>query len=168
MAQRIQQMPEGAMPYAQQSLPYSSTARGLGGMTLPNPGMRNADDGGNFSKPYANAQDQRNAELGMQNARQNNISAQPQALASASGKARRELTEVSDQENKAQLYMNTKLANTIEDEGLSSGGIMKLNALMEGPEREKTLNNMAVNSAMYQQGQAPELGQVTQEANRYA
>ena len=168
MAQRIQQMPESAMPYAQQALPYSSTARGLGAMTLPNPGMKNAFDGGNFSKPYANAQDQRNQELAMQNRNQNFISEQPQALAAAAGEARRKLADVSDQENRTQLYMNTKIANTIEDKGLPNGGIMKLNAMLTGPEQEKTRNQIAVNSAMYQQGQAPELGQMIQEANRYA
>jgi len=164
MAQRIQQMPESAMPYAQQALPYSSTKRGLGAMTLPNPGMKNGMDGGNFSKPYANAQDQRNAELAMQNVRQNNISAQPQALAGASGQARRQLSEQSDQESKAQLFMNMNLANQLEKN--SPGGA--ISQLANQPYATKVMNDVAVSQAMYQQGQAPELGQMIQEANRYA
>ena len=163
MAQRIQQMPESAMPYAQQSLPYSSTARGLGGMTLPNPGMKNQMDGGSFSKPYANAQEQRNAELAMQNARQNNISAQPQALAGAQGQARKQMAELSDQESKAQLKMNSYLSNVIE--ATSGGGAIK--SLANQPFADKVMNDVAVSQAMHQQGQAPELGQMTAEANRY-
>ena len=167
MAQRIQQMPVEAMPYAQQSLPYSSTARGLGSMTLPNPGMKNQMDGGNFSKPYANAQEQRNAELAMQNVRQNNISAQPQALAGAQGQARKQITEMSDQESKAQLFMNQNLANQMEGSQSGGAGLMRLNSIMEGPERTKFVNDIAVSQAMYQEGQAPELGQMIAEANQY-
>ena len=164
MAQRIQQMPESAMPYAQQALPYSSTERGLGGMTLPNHGMKNQMDGGSFSKPYANAQEQRNAELSMQNARQNNISAQPQALAGAAGAARKQTAGMSDQESKAQLFMNQQIANQLEAK--SSGGAIK--SLANGPYADKVMNDVAVSQAMYQAGRAPELGQMNVEANRYS
>ena len=51
------------VPYAREALPFSSLQRDLGRMNPPNAGVSNMMDGGNFSKPYTNAQDQRNAEF---------------------------------------------------------------------------------------------------------
>ena len=44
---------------------------------------------------------------------------------------------------------------------------MRLNSIMESPERDKFINDIAVSNAMAQEGKAPELGQLTAEANRY-
>ena len=167
MAQRISQIPSEAIPYAQEALPMASVKRGLGGMTLPNAGMVNSMDGGAFSKPGANAQEQRNAELGLQNMRQNAISARPQAQAQGAGQVRKQMVDMSTQESAAQQFMNQNLANQIEQSPSRGSGIMTLNSIMESPERAKFENDIAVSSAMHQQGRAPELGQITAEANRY-
>ena len=167
MAQRISQIPSEAIPYAQEALPMSSVKRGLGGMTLPNAGMVNSMDGGAFSKPGANAQEQRNAELALQNMQQNAISARPQAQAQGAGQVRKQLVDVSTQESQAQQFMNQSLANRIEQSPSRGSGIMRLNSIMESPERAKFENDIAVSSAMHQAGRAPELGQMIAEANRY-
>lgn len=164
MAQRIQQLPPENMPYAQQSLVYSSTQQKLGAMTLPNPGMKNQSDKGNFSKPYANAQDQRNAELSMQNARQNEISRQPQVLAGAQGMARKEMAAQSDADSKAQIGLNATLSNILEQTG-SGQAISKLS---DPAIFEKVRSDVAVSQAMDQTGSSPELGRMTVEANRLA
>lgn len=168
MAQRISQIPSEAIPYAQEALPMASVKRGLGAMTLPNAGMVNSMDGGAFSKPGANAQVQRNAELAMQNESQNAISARPQALAQGAGQVRKQMVDMSTEQSMTQQYLNQNLANVIEQSPSRGSGIMTLNSIMESPERAKFENDIAVSSAMHQQGRAPELGQMIVEANRYA
>ena len=167
MAQRISQLPSEAIPYAQEALPYSSLKRGLGSMNQVNAGMNNQQDGGNFSKPYANAQEQRNRELAMQDARQNGITAQPQAVVAATGQARKQMTEMASQDSRAKQFMNVELANQLEQSSSGGASIKRLNGLMEGPYRDSFMNDIAVSTAMYQKGQAPELGQLKAEADRY-
>ena len=167
MAQRISQIPSEAIPYAQQALPMASVKRGLGGMTLPNAGMVNAMDGGAFSKPGANAQEQRNAGLALQNMQQNAITARTQSQAQGAGQVRKQMVDMSTQEAQAQQFMNQNLANQIEQSPSRGSGIMTLNSIMEGPERAKFENDIAVSNAMHQEGSAPELGQMMAEANRY-
>tara|TARA_R100001443_G_scaffold9027_2_gene18509 strand:+ start:3374 stop:3865 length:492 start_codon:yes stop_codon:yes gene_type:complete len=163
MAQRIQQMPESAMPYARKALPFSSLMRGNGAMNPPGVGLRGPDDGGNFSKSYANAQDQRNAELKMQNVRQNEIARQPQLVAGAQGQARKDIAEISDQQFKDQRYMNNYLSNVIEE--TSGGGAIK--SLAYEPEFAKARNAVAV-AQMFAQRTAPEIGQLLVEQKLYA
>ena len=145
----------------------SSAKRGLGAMTLPNAGMSNAMDGGAYSSPHANAQEQRNAELALQNVQQNAISARPQAQAQGAGQVRKQMVDMSTQESHAQQFMNQNLANKIEQSPTRGSGIMTLNSIMESPARAKFENDIAVSAAMHQEGRAPELGQMTAEANRY-
>ena len=164
MAQRIQQLPPENMPYAQQSLGYSSTGQGLGAMTLPNPGMKNQMDGGAFSKPYANAQEQRNAELTMQNARQNEVSRQPQALAGAQGMARKEMVAQSDAVSKAQIGLNTTLANIMEQTG---SGVATAQ-LADPAKFAQVRSDVAVSQAMNQKGAPSQLGRMMSDANGYA
>jgi hypothetical protein len=166
MAQRISQIPSEAIPYAQEALPMASLKRGLGGMTLPNAGMVNSMDGGAFSKPGANAQVQRNSELAMQNFNQNAISARPQAQAQGAGQVRKQLVDMSTAQSQEQQHLNQFMANEMEKRGMGQD-IMRLNSIMESPERAKFENDIAVSSAMHQQGRAPELGQMIAEANRY-
>ena len=165
MAQRISA--GNSVPYAQEALPFSALKRGQGAMNQVNMGRKNMDDGGSFSKPYANAQEQRNMELGRQNAGQNGITSQYQAVANATGQARKSIAESSAAESRDKQYMNSKLANVLEATSTQGAGIKKLNGLMEGPHRAAFENDIAVSNAMYRKGEAPELGQLTQEANRY-
>ena len=166
MAQRIQQLPNEAIPYAQEALGMSSVKRGLGMMTQPNAGMKNQMDGGAFSKPYANAQEQRNMELAVQNSQQNGITQISGQTAQAAGQARKMISNQSTQEEKAKQYMDMNKAHYLEQMG--GQGVMRLNSIMESPERSRFVNDIAVSNAMHQEGMAPELGQLTAEANRYA
>ena len=62
---------------------------GLQGMTPPNTGMYNSDDGGAMSKPYLNANVSENQELARQNMILNAQTAAPQAAAGAMGAVRK-------------------------------------------------------------------------------
>jgi len=164
MAQRIQQLPPENMPYSARSLGYSSTEQGLGPMTLPNPGMKNQMDGGAFSKPYANAQEQRNRELTMQNGRQNEISRQPQALAGAQGMARKQMVAQSDADSKAQIGLNANLANIME----KTGGGVATAQLADSATFEQVRSDVAVSQVMSQKGAPTQLGRMISDANSYA
>ena len=165
MAQRISDMPPGSMPYAREALPYASLQRGTGAMNPPNAGLRNMDDSGAYTKPYLNSQMERQTNLALQNVNQNEISAIPQAQAAAMGQVRTGFTEESSQASAAQQFMNANLANQMDANEMGAA-TMQLNAVMQSPDREKFLNDIAVSKAMGQ-AKAPELGQVTEEANRY-
>lgn len=163
MAQRITAM--SPAPYAREALPMASAQRGLSGMNPPNAGMTNQDDAGAASKPYVNHQPTQQMGLAEQNVRQNVQSAAPQAAANAMGQVRKMSTE----ESSAQNFMNQKMANVIDDQLEAQGGgraLMQLNAVLQSPQREAFVNDIATTRAMFQ-GAAPELGQVTAEANRY-
>ena len=165
MAQRISDMPPGSMQYSREALPYASLQRGTGGMNPPNAGLRNMDDGGAYTKPYLNAQPERNTNLAIQNVEQNTLSAAPQAASAAMGQVRKQFTEESSQRSHAQQFMNMNLANQMDANDIGAA-TMQLNAVMQSPDREKFMNDIAVSKAMGQ-ASAPELGQMTAEANRY-
>ena len=56
-------IPPKAISVARETLPMSDAMHGLQGMTPPNAGMYNSDDGGAMSKPYINAQPSENQAL---------------------------------------------------------------------------------------------------------
>ena len=87
MAQRISQLPNEAIPYAQEALGMSSLKRGLGMMNNPNAGMKNQMDGVHSVSPTPTAK-QRNAELAIQNAAERHLCS-PQANAQAAGQVRK-------------------------------------------------------------------------------
>ena len=163
MAQRISSLPPEAMPVARGNLGYSSAEKGLGGMIPPNEGMVNQMDGGMASKPYVNSQDQRQNLLAVQNMQQNGISAAQQA--NANGGRQAQLGMLNTPEEQAKQFATQAKANVLD---ATDGGrnVMKLNAMMQSPERENILNSVAVSRAMGE-AKAPELGQITEEANRY-
>ena len=151
------------MPVARGNLQYSSAEKGLGGMIPPNEGMVNQMDGGMASKPYVNSQDQRQNLLAVQNMQQNGISAAQQA--NANGGRQAQLGMLNTPEEQAKQFATQAKANVLD---ATDGGrnVMKLNAMMQSPERENILNSVAVSRAMGE-AKAPELGQITEEANRY-
>lgn len=164
MAQRITDYQN--IPYAQEALTFSSTKRGLGAMTLPNPGMPNMMDGGNMSKPSSNAQDQSNYDKAMQNVRQNAITAQTQKVADAMGQNRNMMSSAATQESRAKQYMNANLANQIEASQTGGAGIMKLSGIMNGPEGSKFVNDIKVSSMMAEPAGPPQqLGGMMKRAN---
>lgn len=162
MAQRIQQM--GNVPYAQEAMMFSSLKQGLGAMSPPNQGMSQQQDGGLASKPGANSQMQRSADLAMQNVQQNAISAAPQAQVAMRGQGIKQSTEINTAETAEKQYMNRKLADTMDMMELGEG-MNRLNYEMGDPVRAAQFeNNIAVSRA---QGNSPELSQLMVEANRY-
>lgn len=163
MPQQIQA--GGGVPYAREALPFSSLQRDLGKMNPPNAGVANMMDGGNFSKPYTNAQDQRNAELSMQNVGQNAISGANQKAVGYMGEMRAANTAASTQDARSQQYMNQQLATQIDSQAGGGVAIAQLNNVMNSPMREKFKNDIAVSRAMDQAGTAPELGKMMANAN---
>ena len=159
-------IPQKAISVAREALPISDAMHGLQGMTQPNAGMTNAQDGGAMSKPYINAQPTENAALAMQNMSQNGQTAGPQAAAGAVGAVRKGVTEASTQEYRAQEFMNEKMAAQLDASGLG-GNLMKINAIMQSPDREAFVNDIATSKAMFM-GQAPELGSYAAETQQYA
>ena len=163
MAQRISALPPEAMPVSRGNLGYSSAEKGLGGMIPPNEGMANQMDGGMASKPYVNSQDQRQNLLAVQNMQQNGISAAQQA--NANGGRQASVGMLNTPEEQAKQYATQAKATVLEATG-GGRATMALNSIMQSPERENLLNSVAVSKAMGE-ARAPELGQVTEEANRY-
>ena len=149
-------IPEAAIPVSRETLPKSDAARGLSAMTPANVGMTNQDDSGAFSKPYINQQPSEQAQLAMNQASQNQMTAGPQAGAAARGMVIANETAKSNAQGRAQALMNERLAGIMDAQG-NGGALMQLNALMQSPEREALVNTLATNEAMYRE-QAPELG----------
>ena len=158
-------IPSRAIPVARESLAQSDAMYGLQGMTPPNTGMYNADDGGAMSKPYINAQPSENAFLQMQNMSQNAETAAPQAAAGAVGGVRKMMTEESTAQYRAQSLLNDKMAEQLDAAG-GGQGLMRMNAIMQSPDREAFINDVATSRAMYS-GQAPELGALQAQQAQY-
>jgi hypothetical protein len=161
MAQRISQMPNEAIPFAQEALPYSSVERGLGAMTLPNAGMKNMQDGGSYTK-FVNPQGQRNQQQQIQNIQQNAIAAAPQQAAAGMGQVTNQLSQQSTAEYQAQIGMNNTIANVMEATGNGKATMEMGNPVL----RDQRMNDIAVSRAMGSM-QAAELGQIQAEAGRY-
>ena len=161
MAQRIQQM--GAPEYAREAMQFSSMQQGLGAMTPPNQGMRNADDGGMASKPDANAQIERQNDLRRQSIQQSTISAIPQQLAAYQGMQAKMMAETSTADNAAAMYRDMAKTNVMDAYELTKG-MENLNAHREeiGPEQFEM--NIAISKRM---GQSSDLGALIAEANQY-
>ena len=145
MAQRIQ---NSNLQVVDETLPMSSTKRGLGAMTLPNPGMRNEFDGGLRTKMDA-PQDPRSYEL--QNIQQNTISAQPQANVAARGQVTKQMTEGASQESRAIQFKNQEVANMLDNSETKGAGMQTLNRAMEGPNRDKFLSDIKISADMWNQ-----------------
>ena len=161
MAQRISQMPNEAIPFAQEALPYSSVERGLGAMTLPNAGMKNMQDGGAYTK-FVNPQGQRNQQQQVQNIQQNAIGQQAGMASQAMGQVTNQMTQQSTAEYKAQMGMNNTIANIMDATGNGAATMEMGNPML----KDKRMNDIAVSRAMGSM-QAAELGQIQAEAGRY-
>ncbi len=161
MAQRISQMPNEAIPFAQEALPYSSVERGLGAMTLPNAGMKNMQDGGAYTK-FVNPQGQRNQQQQVQNIQQNAIGQQAGMASQAMGQVTNQMTQQSTADYKAQMGMNNTIANIMDATGNGAATMEMGNPML----KDKRMNDIAVSRAMGSM-QAAELGQIQAEAGRY-
>lgn len=161
MAQRISQMPNEAIPFAQQALPYSSVERGIGAMTLPNAGMKNMQDGGTYTT-FENPQLERTAQQQLQSIQQNAVSAAPQQASAAMGEVTNQLTQQSTADYKAQVGKNNYVANIMEATNNGKATFEMGNPVLAA----QRMNDIEVSRAMGNL-QAAELGQVQAEARRY-
>jgi len=166
MAQRIQSFdPTQAAPYAQNALNSSSANRGIPAMNSGVPPMANMDDSGAYTKPYVNAQPQRQQQLALQEHQQNVLSARPQAAANAMGQVRKNVVDTASAEERPKQFLNAKMADVIYNNA-GGGALMQLNSVMQSPERKAFVDSIATSRQMYT-ADAPELGQAIREANQY-
>ena len=146
MAQRISQQPSNAIPYARESLPFSALGRGNGAMNPSNIGRTNPEDGGNFSKPYANAQTQRNQELAMQEAMVNGQTNVYQQTAAFQGQTRTALNDEANRETKEKTYMNAYLANVISAQPGGGANVQEMARITSGPENEGFMKDIMLSN----------------------
>ena len=154
-------------PYsvAQETLRMSSGTRGLEAMNSPvRPGPNMYDQGG-ASKPSVNTQPYNNQLLAEQTMLQNVTSAAPQAGVNEAGRVRAAAAEQSDAQVKAQQFATERMSEALFANE-SGAALMKLNSIMQGPERSKFLNDIAVGKAITQ-GMNPDLGQEVAQARQY-
>lgn len=152
-------------PVAQEMLGMSSAQRGLQAMNSPVPMGPNRYDGGGASKVEVNTQPYNNERFQEQNIMQNTISASPQAASGAVGQVRSQTAAATDAENKAQQLATSRMSEALYA-NQSGTALMRLNAVMQSPERGKFLNDIAVGKAM-SQGLNPDLGQEVAQARQY-
>ena len=152
-------------PIAQELLGQSSAARNLQGMVSPvRPGPNMYDRGG-ASKPSVNTQPYNNERLAQQNMLQNISSAGPQANVNAAGDVRAKTSQQSDAEAKAQIFAAERMSEALYA-NQSGSALMRLNAVMQSPDKSKFMNDIAVGKAMAQ-GMNPDLGQEVAQARQY-
>ena len=154
-------------PYsiAQETLGFSDRTRGIPGMTSPVRPGPNAYDQGGASKPSVNTQPFNNERLAQQNTLQNIGSAAPQAATDAMGQVRSQTAAVSDQEAKAQLFAAERMSEALYA-NQSGSALMKLNSIMQSPEKGKFMTDIATSKAMAA-GMNPDLGAEAAQANWY-
>ena len=154
-------------PYsiAQSTLGMSDKQRGIPGMTSPVRPGPNAYDQGGASKPYVNTQPENNMRLAEQNILQNTGTAASQAGANAAGLVRSKTAALSNEEYKAQEFAAERMSEALYA-NQSGTALMQLNSVMQSPDRNKFLNDIAVGKAMAA-GMSPDLGAEVAQANQY-
>jgi hypothetical protein len=152
-------------PVSQELLGRSSAARNLQGMVSPvRPGPNMYDHGG-ASKPSVNTQPYNNERLAEQNMLQNVGTAASQAGVNAAGSVRAQTAARSSAEAKAQTFAAQRMSEALYA-NQSGSALMRLNAVMQSPDKSKFLNDIAVGKAMAQ-GMNPDLGQEVAQARQY-
>ena len=135
-------------------------------MTSPVRPGPNAYDQGGASKPAVNTQPFNNQRLAEQNILQNTGSAAAQAGANAMGQARSQTAAVSDAEAKAQLFAAERMSEALYA-NQSGTALMKLNSVMQSPDKSKFLNDIAVGKAM-SAGMSPDIGADAAQSSMYS
>ena len=152
-------------PVAQEMLQMSSAKRGLQAMNSPTPPGPNRYDGGGASKPEVNTQPFNNERFAEQNIMQNTLSAAPQAASGAMGQARSQAAAQTDQQSKAQQFAAQRMSEALYA-NQSGSALMRLNSVMQSPDKAKFLNDIATGKAMAA-GLNPDLGQEVAQARQY-
>ena len=154
MAQGIRPM-NVSVPYAQEAMPMSMAKRGNQAMNLPNPGVKNAMDGGDVSKVNMNPQFQVNAGLNMQNMQQNMQTQGFQQQVAAKGAMKAASAAADNAQSRAQQAMNASIANVMLAMPTGGESMMRFQNIMSDPQGgKKLLNDVAISSAMYQKSMA--------------
>ena len=156
-----------ASPYriSEETLGMSSMQRGLPGMVSKVQPGPNMFDGGASSKPSVNAQPFNNERLKGQEISRNIESAAPQAAADATLRVGRQIDAQADAENKAQSFAANRMSEVLYANE-SGSALMKLNSVMQSPEKGKFMQDIATGKAMAA-GLNPDLGAQSAEAVRY-
>ena len=132
---------------SEQMLGAASQGRGLSGMVSPVRPGPNAYDQGGASKPSVNTQPFNNERLAMQNAAQNVMSSSPQQVANAMGQTRAMGAEQTDAQAKAQQLVTQRMSEALYANE-SGSALMRLNSVMQSPDRAKFMNDIATGKAM--------------------
>ncbi len=133
-------------------------------MTSPVRPGPNAYDGVS-NAAATNVQSYNNQRLAEQNTLQNIVSAAPQAATNAMGQVRSQTAAQSDQEAKAQLFAAERMSEALYA-NQSGTALMKMNAVMQSPEKAKFMNGIATGKAM-SAGMSPDLGGEVATKNQY-
>ena len=142
MAQRI-----SSMPYSQEGFVLSSAERGLGAMLPQNQGMTNRQDMGTGALADVNGQTQRQYDLAMQDVRRNTETARPQAVVQSTNAYKKQETEALGAQNFLTTKLTTVAMNNLEQMG-GSNSLMEFNAVMQGPQRDMFINDIATGKKM--------------------
>ena len=143
----------------------SSKQRGIGGMTSPVRPGPNAYDLGGASKPSVNTQPYNNQRLAEQNRLQRISEAAPQAAVNAMGQVRSQTAAESDAQNFLARRNAEAIYANLEGQGQASA-MMKINAVMQSPEKAKFMHGIATGKAMAA-GMSPDLGGEVATKNQY-
>ena len=150
---------------SEQMLGQASMGRGLQGMVSPVRPGPNAYDQGGASKPSVNTQPFNNERLAMQNAGENAHTASNQAVANAMGQSRAAGAEQTDAQTKAQQLLNSRMSEALFANE-SGSALMRLNSVMQSPERAKFENDIATGKLLAA-GMNPDLGAAGAQAAQY-
>ena len=146
----------GQNPYAEEALALSSASRGLQGMVSPTPpGPEAMLSGGPTDKVMANNQPYNNANHTGQSIQQNMMTSGFQTAANGIRGARKNVTDMSQQEMKAQQLLATRAAETLY---ANDGGaaLMRVNQLMSDPASQQEFMRRIGESKLMAQGNNPQ------------
>ena len=154
-------------PYsiAQETLAMSDRARNIPGMTSRVRPGSNAMDDPATNPAFAGVQEMRNQQLAGQNQLQNIESAAPQSAANAMRGVGRQIDQTADAEFKAQQFAAGRMSEALYA-NQSGSALMKMNAIMQSPEKSKFMNDIAMGKAM-SEGLNPDLGSEVAQKVQY-
>ena len=150
---------KGYHPAAEELLALSSEVRNQAGMlrTSAPIGTERALSSGPTDKPEINDQPYNNTQHTLQNQKQNMLSAIPQAESNAVRGVRKQVTDMSQSEYKAQSLANERMAEVLY---ANDGGaaLMKINELAADPAQMKTFMQRIGESKLMASGNNPQTG----------
>ena len=101
-----------------------------------------------------------------QQQQQDMITSAPQQAAAAMGMVKKQEQQMSNAQYTAQTQLSERMVQELVKRG-SGGNLMELNAVMQSPDRQAFINDIATSQAMFN-AQAPELGAHRASVNQYS